>query len=76
MIKHSSHCMDVCCEGCPTVNTISAEIELGVAALELGVLRERERIIALLEAHVSDLDLEWFEMKWSDMVALIRGENK
>ena len=44
--------------------------------IELGKLRERERIIALLEAHVSDLDLEWFEMKWSDMVELIKGENE
>ena len=41
----------------------------------LGQESERERIIALLEAHVSDLDLEWFEMRWSDMVALIRGDD-
>jgi hypothetical protein len=41
--------------------------------IRTGAQQERERIIALLEAHVSDLDLEWFEMKWSDMVALIRG---
>ena len=41
--------------------------------MEAGAKKERERIIALLEAHVSDLDLEWFEMKWSDMVALIGG---
>ena len=55
--------------------TPSAEIEFGVAALELGVLRERERILALLEAHISYLKLEWFEMKWADLVALIKGES-
>jgi hypothetical protein len=43
--------------------------------IHVGELRERERIVALLEAHVSDLDLEWFEMKCSDMVALIRGDD-
>lgn len=49
MIKHSPHCRDMCCEGCPKINTISAEIELGVAALELGALRERQRVIKILE---------------------------
>ena len=43
---------------------------------EAGILWEQERILALLEAHISDLDLEWFEMKWSDMVELIQGKNK
>jgi uncharacterized protein (DUF1786 family) len=41
-----------------------------------GILWEQERILALLEAHISYLKLEWFEMKWADLVALIRGENK
>ena len=42
--------------------------------MEVGAVRERERILALLEkTHASNLGLEWFEIKWSDMVALIRG---
>jgi hypothetical protein len=56
--------------------TPSAEIEFGVAALELGVLRERERILALLE--------ECFPKGWdyaekdpiASVIALIKGENE
>jgi hypothetical protein len=42
--------------------------------IRTGAEQERERIIALLEAHVSGLNLEWFEMKWSDLVALINKD--
>jgi hypothetical protein len=49
--------------------------EAETQGIVIGVTQERERIVALLEAHVSDLDLEWFEMKWSDMVELIRGDD-
>lgn len=57
----------------PRTNTISPEIELGVAALELGVLRERERIIALLEDHLSgapELDIPFIR----NIVSMIREE--
>jgi hypothetical protein len=72
--------MDVCCEGCSKIDTISAEIELGVAALELGVLRERERIIALLEESrfylVDGVLQPTAFINISDAIALIKGENK
>lgn len=56
-------------------DTLSAEIEFGVAALELGVLRERERILALLKKRtgVVDGDLMLAEY-WSVLVALIKGD--
>lgn len=57
----------------PRTNTISPDIELGVAALELGVLRERERIIALLEDHLSgapELDIPSIR----NIVSMIREE--
>ena len=55
--------------------TPSAKIKFGVAALELGVLRERERIIALLEKRtgVVDGDLMLAEY-WSVVVALIKED--
>jgi len=59
----------------PRTNTISPEIELGVAALELVVLRERERIIALLEDHLSgapELDIPSIR----NIVSMIREEKE
>jgi hypothetical protein len=63
--------------------TASPEIELGVDALELGVFRERARVVALLEAEASELEgdgcaddcrIRAEELRLA--VALIRGEDE
>jgi hypothetical protein len=64
--------MDVCCEGCSKIHTISAEIELGVAAVELGVFRERKRILTLLETEMQCP----CEEPMQHLESLINGENK
>jgi hypothetical protein len=53
----------------------SAEIELGVAALELGVLRERKRILALLKAE--DWDAPEIATPYvRHIIALIKKDTK